>query len=338
MPSDQFNRLVSESTAALRKIQTFDTKTLVREQELGTKFSFSEALPYANRLVGFFSLVSEQILPELPENLLNEFLRQATATNRFFEQILNFDPAQGTDGRQRCINQLESHYDSVVQNQLLIVAYSVGKTADFKRLEAEGRTAIQSVRRESEALVGSLKKLEAEAQGTLDQVRKIAAEQGVSQQAIYFKTEADNHSAAARKWRIGIFWVAGLVAVYAFCTLFLHKWGIIAPTNSLESVQLIVSKVLIFGVLSFSLYLSVRNYLANTHNAVVNRHRQNALMTYKALVEAAGPAASKDAVLIHAASCIFGPQSTGFGSEGAGDSMSSKSVVELVSGVIGEKK
>ena len=56
-----------------------------------------------------------------------------------------------------------------------------------------------------------------------------------------------------------------------------------------------------------------------------NRHRQNALLTYRALVAAAGEHETEDIVLAHAAVCIFAPQETGYSgskSEGIGKSKS----------------
>jgi len=91
-----------------------------------------------------------------------------------------------------------------------------------------------------------------------------------------------------------------------------------------------LSKVLIFAVISFVLYLSARNFLSHKHNAIVNRHRQNALMTYKAIVEATGDnQQTSDAILIHAASCIYAPQPTGYA--GSSDFQGAKSVIELLS-------
>ena len=60
-----------------------------------------------------------------------------------------------------------------------------------------------------------------------------------------------------------------------------------------------------------------------------SRHRQNSLLTYRALVEAAGEGGTEDIVLAHAASCIFSPQETGF-SNTKNDSPGSKSVLELM--------
>ena len=112
-------------------------------------------------------------------------------------------------------------------------------------------------------------------------------------------------------------------------SLFLHKIDWIKPESYAETIQLVTSKVLIFSVLGYLLIMAARNYATHKHNAVVNRHRQNALLTYRALVAAAEETGTQDIVLAHAASCIFSPQETGF-AQGKGDSGgASKSVLEL---------
>ena len=104
-----------------------------------------------------------------------------------------------------------------------------------------------------------------------------------------------------------------------------------APNNGYDTVQLAVSKLLVFGVLSYMLYLSAKNFMSHKHNAAVNKHRQDALVTYRALVEAADGAGNRDVVLTYAAACIFGPQSTGYVAEGGDSSAAPRSVVELLS-------
>jgi len=81
------------------------------------------------------------------------------------------------------------------------------------------------------------------------------------------------------------------------------------------------------------LVLSSRNYLANRHNAVINRHRQNALATYEALLKAAGQEANRDIVLTKAADCIFSAQPTGFGKSDGADG-GSLSLVNVAPGGI----
>ncbi|WHZ29441.1 MAG: hypothetical protein OJF51_004243 [Nitrospira sp.] len=158
-----------------------------------------------------------------------------------------------------------------------------------------------------------------EADAVLQAVRKVAEEQGVSQQAIYFKNEADNHESESKVWLKRTVWLTIGLAAYAAATLFLHKVPILEPANAYETVQLAASKVVIFVTISYFLILSAKNYVAHRHNSVVNRHRQNALATYTALVKAAGEEATRDVVLAKAADCIFSAQSTGFAKAGGGE-------------------
>jgi len=97
-----------------------------------------------------------------------------------------------------------------------------------------------------------------------------------------------------------------------------------------ETVQLAVSKILVFVVLSYMLYLCAKNFLSHKHNAIVNKHRQNALLTYKALVEAAGNTPNREVVLNHAAACIFGPQSTGYSGDSGPLLPPSTQLIELL--------
>jgi hypothetical protein len=64
--------------------------------------------------------------------------------------------------------------------------------------------------------------------------------------------------------------------------------------------------------MGYALVLCSRTFLAHTHNAIVNRHRQNALLTFQALVNAAKEESKKDIILTHASACMFSPQETGF--------------------------
>lgn len=108
----------------------------------------------------------------------------------------------------------------------------------------------------------------------------------------------------------------------------MHKIPWLKPEDTFQNIQLITSKGLLFAVIAYMLFLSARNFLSHKHNSIVNKHRQNALMTYSALADAAASEEAKDIVLNHAASCIFSPQETGYiKNEGSGNN---KSIVELL--------
>jgi hypothetical protein len=132
--------------------------------------------------------------------------------------------------------------------------------------------------------------------------------------------------------------LAVILGVYAVLTVGLHKIPWIKPDDLYSAVQLAISKVLIFAVLSYVLYLSTKNYLAQKHNAVINKHRQNALMTYEALVDAAKETSNREIILTHASACIFAPQPTGYTGGQSSEGPVAKSVVELLTNTMSGSK
>ena len=162
--------------------------------------------------------------------------------------------------------------------------------------------------------------------------QRAASEQGVSQQAVYFRDEAQAHSTAADKWRKYTVRLAIALGVYAVAIIVLYN--VLHPGDAYQSAQLITGKVLLFAVLSYMLLLSARNFLSHTHNAIVNKHRQNALMTFTALAAAAKDAAGKDIVLTHAAACIFAPQETGYAKA---SSTQESSLAQAMAGLLATK-
>jgi hypothetical protein len=172
-----------------------------------------------------------------------------------------------------------------------------------------------------------MKDAEAEAQRVLAEVRKTAAEAGVSQQARYFADQANVHSTAAKDWQKYTVGMAVLLAVFAALSVILG-FTVLEPENAYQAVQLTIAKVLIFSTLAYLLFLSARTLLAHRHNEIVNKHRQNALLTFNALAEAASSEQTREVVLTHASACIFAPQESGFAKPGGGQTP--QSLVEVL--------
>ena len=175
-----------------------------------------------------------------------------------------------------------------------------------------------------------LEKSRAEAEEIVRAMRAASAKAGIAPQAVRFADAADSHDHAAKSWLIATICVTGAFFLMTVAAMILYRWSAIAPRTAIESVQFLVGKIIVFSVLSYTVFLCARNYIAQKHNAVVNRHRQNALLTYEALVKAAGDPANSDVVLKEAAACIFAPQPTGFAREAASEAPTAKSVVELL--------
>lgn len=329
--NEQRKKLIEDTRKSLLRIQEFDAPSISRKEELGRDLNFEAAVPAVQRNISLFAQVSPDVLSEFPDGRLTAIKNHADAEFNRLEQILKFTATdQNPKGtRDNLVSQVQAGYDTLFENLWPMIAYSVRRATDFARLEREARAAVQATRDEGEALKASLEEYKGEAEAALDAIRKVAAEQGVSQQAIYFKEESDQHATEAAKWLSRTAWLTVALIVFAFASLFTHKLPWLTPKNAFEASQLIVAKVFAFGALASFLFLASRNYLAHRHNAIVNKHRQNSLVTYTALVEAAGDHANRDIVLARAAETIFGPQSTGFAKGEGGAEPSLHSVLNV---------
>ena len=334
MANEAENQARERANASLVRMQEFDVQTLPREAELGRSYSFSAAVEPASRLVELFKRLSPEALKDFGENQLDELQQQADASFNLLNSILQFDPKQGNAHgvQQDLIQQITNSYQDIFSVLHPLIGYSLHKSADFQRLDREARATLQKIQDDASEITENLDQHKLDAEKALAAIRTVAAEQGVTQQAIYFKEEADKNEKDAEIWRKRTINMAWLLGGYAVISIFVHTIPGLIPTNIFETVQMAVSKMLIFAVISFVLYLSARNFLSHKHNAVVNRHRQNALMTYKALVEAAGEKQqASEAVLVHAAACIYAPQATGYTAGSGSDTQGAKSVIELLS-------
>lgn len=319
----------------MEKIQAFDPTKLGREAELGSALSFRSVVPQAKRLVELFRLIPPTAIEWLDRGRANELSVAITQTRDLFDRISSWNPVapDATSARATLLHEIDNAYDNVYYSLVPTVAFGVALTANPTSIERTVDKAVSDMKSEVAELSSEVKQQLWAVSQALEAVRSTAGEEGVSKQAVHFENEAKSHaSEAAGWWSLTILCTQGL-ALYAVATLFLHKIPLFAPTNSFETIQLAVSKVLVFSTLAYFLILSAKNFLAHRHNAIVNKHRQNALATYRALVEAAGDSANRDIVLTKAAECIFGAQPTGFGKAESGES-GSISMVSLAPGAI----
>lgn len=324
----------NEAEESLRRIQEFDAQTLPREKELGSEVNFLEAVEPADRLISLYKRLSVSALDDLSSNALQQIKDRANADYAIFKQILDFTISQQnpTDARNSIIQQLINSYDPSFQALHPYIAYSLHRSADFQRLDSDARATMQSISDRATKIEEQLLGHEKEAQRVLFEIRSVAAEEGVTQQSTHFRAEADRHETEADNWRDRTIYLAIGLGFYAVCSVFIHKIPFLAPTSTYETIQLAVSKILIFSVLAYMLFLAARNFLNHKHNAIVNRHRQNALMTHRALIEAAGDHGIREAIMVQAAGCIFSPQPTGYTTTtGTPDGQTSKPVIELLS-------
>lgn len=333
--TQQRQKSVTEAKTSLERMQKYDPNTLAREGELGAALNFKDAVPHARRLIDLYIQLPLESVEWFNQGQASQLKAVADGDYNILNEIMTFDPAKGhgSNEKKQWINQLEQTYEQTFQQLAPWIAYGVGRVTDFTKIGRDARATIQDIEDKAKKLGEDMEQHRKSAQAILEDIRKVAAEQGVSQQAVYFKDESVSHTEQAEKWLKQTKQLTVLLALYAMLTLVLHKIPWIAPTTSYETIQLAVSKVLVFTTIAYFLILSAKNFIAHRHNAIVNKHRQNALVTYRALVDAAGDGANRDIVLTKAAECIFGPQPTGFGKADAGEP-ASISMVSMAPGTI----
>ncbi len=314
----------------LTEIQTFDTRKLPQANRLSTSFQFTDAVEPANRLIKLFSKISLSTLDDLPESDCNAIKSSADEVLKRFKEVLKFDETQPNafSTKEQYVTNLKQMYNNIFKKIFNYISYSASVSVDFQKIEAEAQKTISEIDELRLNFEKEMNETKKKTDQILTEVREAAAEQGVTQMAKYFKQESESHKKSSTGWLWGTLISAILMVAYAVSSIWLHKW--ILPSNTHENVQLGVSKVLVFAVLSYSLYLCAKNFLVHKHNQIVNRHRQNALMTYRTIADAAADDSNKDVVIVQAAMCIYSPQPTGYTKQAGDNTPSTKSVIELL--------
>ncbi len=286
---------------ALSSVKTYKVDTLERGAELGSAWAFVEALEPARALQQLLALIPDEVFPHLSPHLLQKVEEEANSALTCFQNILNFDPKAGLE-----TSQLQKQKEELVRSLVKVqhnATHSLGPVFVLAALAT----------RDDEAVV----RKERELQDILAAARDSLAEISVQKSSEFFGDEADRHADVAGKWQWAVIALTVLLSVYAAIglgsVLFPGKYYFPpAPETDEVILHLAGAKLLFFAVLSYAVYFCARNLAASRHNAVINKHRANALSTYRALVESSGDEEGRELILNHAATAIFSPQPSGY--------------------------
>lgn len=185
---------------------------------------------------------------------------------------------------------------------------------------AESRALLKALKESNDKAESQLASIQASAENQAAEFetviltsRKALQEAVVSQQAVHFSTQADEHHAAGRWWLLAASAGAAATGWFAWRAYSRVADPVLLPELSPSQVaQYVTGKLLLFsGLISITLWCG-RIYRAHRHNYVVNRHRRNALGSFDAIVQSATDDATRNTVLVQATNAIFAPQHSGF--------------------------
>ena len=250
-----------------------------------------------------------------------------------FLEIQGFDLQTSREQHKRVLQEILVFCDDTKQLLGPTVAYLQSKRAE--QLETQVNATVANT------VTDAVEKLNAETdrlQKQSDQVEQIKnqwqnllAKESVSQYGEIFDKQAKEHHKAARGWLI-----ATVVLSIGFGFLFYWFFNALKPggTAWVAVLQNIFTKGFFLSLVYLVLNRSIKNYTAQKHLEVVNRHRQNALETFDAFVSAAERQETREEVLLAATNAIFDANQTGYLSTKIRGSESTSPIPQVIKAVM----
>lgn len=343
MAQDPEQQVRDQVGALLAELAIIDSESLVREQVLGTDLSFRTGLAQFERILGLIRRLAEVDLSIVPQPRLTNLLTVLTNLRDSFKTVATFTAA-GSDPmgrRNSLLAGLNTHYETLISQGAPLLSIAGTPEGDLTELRREAARQIEELRTVVEQQKVAQSTATAEIEQTLSRVKTAAGEVGVSTHSTRFGEEADRQDSAGVWWLIATVALAVLTLAYTFVAAG-APGGFLALASGADlptSLQLAVAKVLIFTVFISAVVWSGRNYRAARHNAVVNRHRQNALQSFETFASAARDDATKNAVLLRSTEAIFQPQPTGYiSAEAESAATGSGQILEVIRSTVGAPK
>ncbi|GAA0550963.1 hypothetical protein FHS83_001306 [Rhizomicrobium palustre] len=278
---------------------------------------FSDVVPVLNRLRDLLILLDRADLSFFPPQLITQVQQWLTNLSVSILSMRNFDIRQNNASqvRDQIVDQLKNHYTNIFNVLAAPLAVNFAKDIDLAVLRAniseDVKKNVASVFAESENSAAQIREASKQASEVLAAMKEAAGQVGVSANAKVFADQATEHKASADRWML--FTVTAAILTVGWGTFVL--WGIpISPVAPVaEIVQQAIAKLIVFSGLSYGLLWCARNYSANRHNYVLNKHRQNSLATFETFAKSAeGDPDTKNAILLQATTSIFAAQTTGY--------------------------
>ncbi len=313
----------------LSELASVDAQSLARTSDLSPKINFKDAVPPLEDMLELCKQLYERDISRLPTQQLDAISKALTVIDGLITKIKNFalNVNMPEDVCKNIIVEVENAYDGVMNLLLLPLAFTATQATDYAKIEREAKGYHTTIKEMAEEFSKDIEKKQAEAQNALAAVQAQAAQAGVSTNAQIFLEQAKEHADMSIKWMKGTIWMSSIMLVAAIVALVIAlKYH---PVGTAATIQYVVAKLIVLSILSFGILWCARNYRSQKHNETLNRHRANALMTFRAFVEGTSDDRVKDAMLLQAGQAAFAAKPTGYDSSDS-DTQSINPVVEVL--------
>ncbi|MBL8191111.1 MAG: hypothetical protein JNK38_24045 [Acidobacteria bacterium] len=328
----------------LYELAAINPSALGRVEELGQTYGFKKVVPVFEAIKKLFGQLVRCNLDDLPDTTISQLISYTNSTGKVLADVQKFNPKMvelnpGEFGNklpaqvhEQLIQEVENLYQTLFGQLTHIISYCLVEAVDQVRLREEVENAIKDISEQKERLDEQHRVRMSGVEEALEKVQQTAQKVGVAAHAEHFKEEARLHEKAAQKWLIATVILAVLTLGIGIASFIFGIWFFQSISPS-QSIQVALAKIAIFSFFFSSLIWTGRIYRSQKHNAVVNKHRQNALSTFETFAVAAGDDPQvKNAVLLQATQCIFSPQHTGYIAQES-DTAGYPQVLEIVRGI-----
>ena len=275
-------------------------------------------------LVNAYQRITLQALNDLSVKQLNELVELTNSICSAFEGMLRHQREGWRPGDEATATVLQAHENTlpIVLGYADRVVATKAMREDAESLLTELRAQQKSVEEAVKAAKTAVTETKESFQKEVDTLLETVSHMGASLHAAFFKREADKHIKFSIGWGIGALAFAALLTGYAF---FGDKWisevkfpagEEWTPEATYIFARTAITRILGVAIPLYGLFFCAKSYTANCHNVVVNRHRQNALSTYRALMRGNKDKENADIILTQAARFIYAPQDSGYGRGG----------------------
>ena len=305
---------IKEVKELLNELSKIESQSLARKDELSRDINFLEAVPYFEEMLDIIKQLNDRDITRLTSQQLDRIKSSCQTLSTRIRQVQEFTLNQNTpaDVCKNIINEVKNTYDTVMEPLIVPLAFTATQSTDYAKIEREAKGYHTTMKEESEKLTKFIEECRIDAEKALNAVREQAAEAGVSTNAQIFLQNAEEHRKVAQKWLIATIFTSVVTLLTAIGFLIITFY--FEPKSTTNAIQYVVSKIILLSTLSFGIYWSARNYKANKHNQTLNKHRANALMTFRAFVEGSDDDQIKDAILLQASQAAFSGRPTGYDS------------------------
>ena len=230
----------------------------------------------------------------LSENQIQQIRGSLDQWYKTAKTIWDIDLSTSNETHTEVLNQIFRFSDEVKQKLGQVVTYL--KIKEIEQLETQVNTTVADAVGKLNAATDELQKHREEAEKNestrqqefaklKNQLEDELAKETVSKHKTIFAKQADEHQRASRRWLLA---TGGLIVAFGAVFYWLFEALRLGGTELIEVLQNVFTKGFLLTLIYFALNRFSKNYTAQKHLEVVNRHRQNALDTFDDFFESAG--------------------------------------------------